>query len=716
MDAATLLEHRDFVTAVARALLRDPADVEDAVQETYVAALQSDPPRTGRVRPWLGGIARNIARNLQRSGARRARREQAAARPDRAAAQSTEKLRWQQRVVEEVLALDPMYRDVLLLRFYEEMPPRRIAEKLDLPVNTVRTRTRRALELLRKRFDERYGRMSWSAALAGLFAVESAFAGKVLAAVLIALVAGTAWVGHNAMRGDPARSPRRTSETRATNSTVAGSARTAAEETGETEAPRTYRGRLVNFDIKQHPPLANATVYLTPARRFEPIATTTSDADGRFSFRWDPEWASPGVFRGYSSHHIYVVHEGFWTDAMFTDARAVTEELLMPVQLLAHPRFVFVRGDHPVVGAKVSLHAIPSETRPYLAPAFASGATGADGSYEAAWPTWRELVLMRLKLPDGDLLQWQLNQTEVRSFDPYDVPLDPEEIAAISVRVVDRRGKPAPDASVLVRGVWAPDGDTEESDWTALSRGAQDRPLIGVTDADGRITFRFPADRAPHGMYVPHLMIAFDAKPRFAFRQFEYREFRRDQTTPNGRSLPTLKFGPGDARYPWFVVEGHRNAEYSVHWRGTDGGTRIFEVAQRAVIPGYTICQFGMGGPGPLRGRGQLSVVADTPDGCAWSSMDEATLALCTDGARVVKLGPLTATRTFALRASSPCSYSLEAVEFPFVVEGWLAADDEDTIQIPDVEGLWRIRIGDSIQTIDPVPGRVIRIRTPPAD
>ena len=43
------------------------------------------------------------------------------------------------------------------------MPPRSVAAQLDLPVETVRTRTRRACELLRTKLDRRYGdRSTWA--------------------------------------------------------------------------------------------------------------------------------------------------------------------------------------------------------------------------------------------------------------------------------------------------------------------------------------------------------------------------------------------------------------------------------------------------------------------------------------------------------------------------------------------------------------------------
>ncbi|MCU0242965.1 MAG: sigma-70 family RNA polymerase sigma factor [Vicinamibacteria bacterium] len=51
-----------------------------------------------------------------------------------------------------VAALPDAARAVIVLRYQEEMEPREIAEVLDLPVNTVKSRLQRALIVLRGRF------------------------------------------------------------------------------------------------------------------------------------------------------------------------------------------------------------------------------------------------------------------------------------------------------------------------------------------------------------------------------------------------------------------------------------------------------------------------------------------------------------------------------------------------------------------------------------
>ena len=58
-DAA--LPHLDEVYTLARYLLRNAADAEDAVQECYLRALKHfDTFRGGAIRPWLFAILRNV--------------------------------------------------------------------------------------------------------------------------------------------------------------------------------------------------------------------------------------------------------------------------------------------------------------------------------------------------------------------------------------------------------------------------------------------------------------------------------------------------------------------------------------------------------------------------------------------------------------------------------------------------------------------------------
>ncbi|MBN2490861.1 MAG: sigma-70 family RNA polymerase sigma factor [Planctomycetes bacterium] len=150
-----LLAHRDWLRALLRQLIADEHAVDDAVQDTWLAALERPPRPSTAPRAWLRGVARNLSLRW-RSGRERAPAIGAAAEtppvvPDPATVVEKEAAR--RRVVHEVLRLAPCYRDVVLLRFFEELPPREIARRLREPVETVRTRLKRALAILRERLD-----------------------------------------------------------------------------------------------------------------------------------------------------------------------------------------------------------------------------------------------------------------------------------------------------------------------------------------------------------------------------------------------------------------------------------------------------------------------------------------------------------------------------------------------------------------------------------
>ncbi|MFT7462163.1 MAG: DNA-directed RNA polymerase specialized sigma24 family protein, partial [Pseudohongiellaceae bacterium] len=73
-------------------------------------------------------------------------------------------------VVDAALELDESSRAVILLRYYENLPPRTIAKRLELPVETVRTRLKRSVAKLGRTLDQRHGGepRSWLPALAPL--------------------------------------------------------------------------------------------------------------------------------------------------------------------------------------------------------------------------------------------------------------------------------------------------------------------------------------------------------------------------------------------------------------------------------------------------------------------------------------------------------------------------------------------------------------------
>lgn len=146
------LVHEAEIRRLTRSLVDDDAALDDVLQETWLRALQHDLERPEAARSWLTRIARNLAILQLRSDSRRKCRERVSAlgklesAPSRFRAQEAQR----RRVVEAVLSLPEPHRSCLLARYFDDLPPREIARRNEVPVATVRSRLRRGRELLRQ--------------------------------------------------------------------------------------------------------------------------------------------------------------------------------------------------------------------------------------------------------------------------------------------------------------------------------------------------------------------------------------------------------------------------------------------------------------------------------------------------------------------------------------------------------------------------------------
>lgn len=150
-----LLAHREWVRRVARAMVRDENDADDLEQGLWLDALQN-PPRSGRsLRGWLFTALRRDSANARHAEDCRARREESTARAEAlpSAEELVAKTDAHKRVVNAVMDLAEPYRSTVLYRFFEDLSPMAIAERQGVPVETVRTRLKRALAQVRQRFD-----------------------------------------------------------------------------------------------------------------------------------------------------------------------------------------------------------------------------------------------------------------------------------------------------------------------------------------------------------------------------------------------------------------------------------------------------------------------------------------------------------------------------------------------------------------------------------
>ncbi len=132
-DVPTLLDHDAKLRRLARALIADASKADDVVQRAWVAAVRhrSDANGPRNLLAWLLGAVRRLAREQFRGDTRRERREAKVA--STGASPSTleivEREAARRAVLNAVLGLAEPYRETLLLRFYEGLPPREMAPR-----------------------------------------------------------------------------------------------------------------------------------------------------------------------------------------------------------------------------------------------------------------------------------------------------------------------------------------------------------------------------------------------------------------------------------------------------------------------------------------------------------------------------------------------------------------------------------------------------------
>ncbi len=170
IDRETLGNHVEGVRRLARSLVRSDAEADDVVQDTMLVALQSRTKRRAGAKAWLAGVTRNVARRMARTSGRRRKHERAAARPEAIPATDEVVIRAaeQSRLLDLVVTLNEPYRTAILLRFVDGLPPRDIAARRGIPVETARTHIKRGLQMLREQLDDAHGgdKTKWRAALA----------------------------------------------------------------------------------------------------------------------------------------------------------------------------------------------------------------------------------------------------------------------------------------------------------------------------------------------------------------------------------------------------------------------------------------------------------------------------------------------------------------------------------------------------------------------
>ena len=175
-------------------LVRDPHTADDLTQETLRQALARRDLHAGPLGGWLRVVLGNFARQLRRGERRRHAREtaRADAAPALSAADVVLRRETLQSVTAAVAALEEPYQSTILQRYFEDLPPRAIAQRAGIAVATVKSRLQRGLALLRVQLAARFGERDWRPALASAF-------GLPFGAGAVGTVGGTAGLGWGAV-------------------------------------------------------------------------------------------------------------------------------------------------------------------------------------------------------------------------------------------------------------------------------------------------------------------------------------------------------------------------------------------------------------------------------------------------------------------------------------------------------------------------------------
>jgi len=147
------------IHAVAQRATGNPHDADDITQAVFVSAWQGRhrySPDYAALPAWLLGIARRRIADHWETRTREQRRIDAAGRASQsapAAEESVEKVADRVLIADELSRLDQPQREIMELAFFDDLTHHQIAERLAIPLGTVKSHIRRSLIRLRSRLE-----------------------------------------------------------------------------------------------------------------------------------------------------------------------------------------------------------------------------------------------------------------------------------------------------------------------------------------------------------------------------------------------------------------------------------------------------------------------------------------------------------------------------------------------------------------------------------
>lgn len=151
---ALMVQHGSRLLRLCAMNLRDASLAQDAVQDTFLKAFKHFNQFRGEAEAltWLTAIAINVCRDYRRTAWFRHVDRSADNLPEQAASFPFP----DNTVITEVMNLPDKYREVILLRYYQDMKQKDVAAALHLSDRAVRQRLHKANAILRERLKEWY--------------------------------------------------------------------------------------------------------------------------------------------------------------------------------------------------------------------------------------------------------------------------------------------------------------------------------------------------------------------------------------------------------------------------------------------------------------------------------------------------------------------------------------------------------------------------------
>ena len=153
--AQAIEAHADTVLRVCTIYLREPADREDAFQETFLRLARHKLPFTDdeHRKAWLIRVCTNVCKDMLKRASRRDESlevlDEGGFTPAGDDGQEGQRALESQEVVHALTLIDERYRMPLYLKFYEDYTASEIARALSIPENTVYTYISRGKQQLK---------------------------------------------------------------------------------------------------------------------------------------------------------------------------------------------------------------------------------------------------------------------------------------------------------------------------------------------------------------------------------------------------------------------------------------------------------------------------------------------------------------------------------------------------------------------------------------